>query len=222
MKCNICVSESSSMSGNISRFSLKFRFLALVVNTADLINERTTPTLGVSHAILAPVTLTTTYIFMSVITLGACQRRYASDFLLIYSLVSCCSLQISLSIMVFNDLKNSISPVTDRDVGLVLNGVLPIFITILLIADLIVILFTKRDDDLTLPSVGGSQTDLGHSRTHSITVMPDQENKDADKTDSLGKRKKQDLRKLNIIDETESSRSVSLAEQATDSQAKQD
>lgn len=157
---------------NTDRFSLKFLVLALVVNTANLINTRATRTLSISHAVLAPITFITTYVFLGILVIGAYRQRYASDFLQIYSLVSCCSLHTALSILVFNDLKNTDNLGTDGDVERILNAVLPMFTIVLLVADLTVILFSNRND-MTIPSARSSRTD-SRSRPPSVTVVPKQ------------------------------------------------
>lgn len=142
MKCDSNISDETSMS--IDHCSLKLRILTLVTNTADLINERTTPTLSISHAVVAPIAIFTTYIFLGIILIGMSQRHKASNFIQIYAIISCTSMHTTLSIIIFKDLRSN--PPMKTEVGLILNGVLPMISIILLIADLIVILFSSRDN----------------------------------------------------------------------------
>lgn len=130
----------SSMS--VDHCTTKLRFFTLVVNTADLINLQTNPTLKVSHALVAPVAIFTIYIFHASFVIGGIRGKYASLLLQIYALVTCCALEIFLSILVFNELMEY--EIVKRHSGLVLNGVLPTIISLLLISDLVVTLFSSR------------------------------------------------------------------------------
>jgi hypothetical protein len=127
---------------SVERCSLKLRFFTLVVNTADLINERATPTLGISHAIISPVAIFTTYIFIGILVVGAMRQQFASYFLEIYAIISCCALHTYLSIVVFSKLAANAD---EKHSALFLNGVLPMLIIFILLADLIVILFSNRN-----------------------------------------------------------------------------
>lgn len=143
MKCHTNSSADTSMSfGNCS---CRLRFLALVVTTGDLINERATGSLGITHALVAPVTIFTTYFFFIVFIINDCRQGYASRFLQIYAIISCVLLQISLSMVVFQELKNITAH--HRDTGntaYVLNGVLPMFTILILLSDLVITIFSKR------------------------------------------------------------------------------
>lgn len=131
---------NSSMS--VEHCTTKLRFFTLVVNTADLINVETNPTLGISHARVAPVCIFTIYIFYVSFVIGGIKGKYASLLLQIYALVTCSALEIFLSILVFQELMQFER--VNRNSGLVLNGVLPTIITLLLLSDLVVTLFSSR------------------------------------------------------------------------------
>ncbi|CAK1546189.1 unnamed protein product [Leptosia nina] len=115
----------------------------MVVNTGNLINERATPTLGISHALIAPTAIMVTYIVISIFIIGSLRRQYASWFFHVYALVACCLVQILLSFTVFKEL--NISGIADKYPALALNGVLPMINTVLLIVDLTVITLSSRD-----------------------------------------------------------------------------
>lgn len=140
MKCGSNISDETSTSTD--QCSMKLKVLCLVTNTANLINERTTPTISISYAVVSPIALFTTYIFLGILVLGATQSKRASSFLQIYAIVSCVSIHTTLSIIVFRDLKHSEN---QMEVAHILNGVLPMLTIVLLIADLIVILFSTRE-----------------------------------------------------------------------------
>lgn len=153
MKCDSYASSDSTMSAE--NCSLKLRFLILVINTANLINERATPSFGISHALTAPTTFFTTYIFIGVFVFGALRKHYASWFLQIYALVACCSIQISLSFVVFNELKAT--TISQHHASFVLNGVLPMINAVLLLVDLTGIIFSNRQE-IGPPSIPTTST----------------------------------------------------------------
>lgn len=124
-------------------YSAKLRIFTLVITTANLINERTTRSLGMTHSILAPIALFTTFIFIGVMLICAARKKYASLFLQVYALISCSCLHTYLSIVVFKELRAN--PTHDRQAAMVLNGVLPMLIIFTLLADLIVTLFSSRN-----------------------------------------------------------------------------
>lgn len=126
----------------VQHCTTKLRFFTLVVNTADLINVETNPILGVSHALVAPVSIFTIYIFYVSFVIGGIKGKQASLCLQIYALVTCSALEIFLSILVFHELMQYKK--VNRNSGLVLNGVLPTIISLLLISDLVVTLFSNR------------------------------------------------------------------------------
>lgn len=130
----------SSMS--VEHCTTKLRFFTLVVNTADLINVETNPTLGISHALVAPVSIFTIYIFYVSFVIGGIKGKYASLLLQIYALITCSALEIFLSILVFQELMQFEQ--VNRNSSLVLNGVLPTIISLLLLSDLVVTLFSCR------------------------------------------------------------------------------
>lgn len=138
MKCASSSSVDSFMSSQ--RCSLKLRFLALVINTGDLINERATYTFTVSHALVAPAALITTYVMIGTFVICGMRGYYASKFLQVYGLVTCCSLQGSLALMVFRELRTHTATT-----AIVLNGLLPMFTILLLLSDLVVVMFSNRD-----------------------------------------------------------------------------
>lgn len=162
MECSSNISNESSMSTD--HCSLRLRVLTLVTNTADLINERTTPTLSISHALVAPIALFTTYVFLIIMVIGATRRQKASYFIQIYAIVTCTSMQTTLSIIVFRDLKAN--PAMKSKVGLILNSVLPMITIMLLIGDLIVILFSSRDN-ISAPPMPTDSRNSSHSELHS-------------------------------------------------------
>lgn len=127
---------------SVEHCTTKLRFFTLVVNTADLINVHTNPTLGISHASVAPVSICTIYVFYVSFVIGGIKGKYASVLLQIYALVTCSALEIFLSILVFRELMQDER--VDRNSGLVLNGILPTIITLLLLSDLVVTLFSSR------------------------------------------------------------------------------
>lgn len=119
--------------------SIRLRFLILVINTSNMINERSTPTLCVDHSILAPVAFFTTYTMIGNYLIGGYKGKHASKFLQAYALVVCCFLHGLLSMSVFQELKQ-MRPTS----ALKLNGILPMFTILLLAADLVVVLFSNR------------------------------------------------------------------------------
>lgn len=133
----------------------KLRFLALVVNTGNLINERATTTNGINHATVAPIAIFTTYFFFSIFIISDCCHRYSSKFIQIYALISCVTLHITLSIVVFMELRRlqiegtTVNSITNS--GQALNGVLPMFTTLLLLADLTVMIFANRQETTAVP-----------------------------------------------------------------------
>lgn len=137
--------------------SAKLRFFALVVNTANLINERTTPTMGITHALLAPITIFTTYIFLIIFICGSFRNQYASRFLQTYAIMACCALECSLSILVFKELSKI--GITNKHTALVLDGVLPIIIALILISDLIMNMLSDREE-MHPPSIQSSMIEL--------------------------------------------------------------
>lgn len=161
MKSN---SSSRYSSMSVKDCSVKLRFFALVVNTANVINERTTPTLGISHALLAPVAIFTTYIFLIVLVTGSFRNQLASPFLQAYAITTCCALEGSLSILVFKELSKHGIP--NRQTALVLDGVLPVIIALILIADLVINIFSDREE-MELPSIQSSSTIDLHSHSGS-------------------------------------------------------
>lgn len=130
----------SSMS--VDHCTTKLRFFTLVVNTADVINVQTNPTLKLSHALVAPVAIFTIYIFHVSFVIGGIRGKHASVLLQVYALVTCSCLEIFLSILVFNELMEY--EIVKRNSGLVLNGVLPTIISLLLLFDLVVTLLSSR------------------------------------------------------------------------------
>lgn len=133
---------------NVVACSIKIRFLTIVLNTANLINEVSSPPLGITHSLIAPVTIFTTYIFLSIFVFGAIRNKYASRFLQMYGLVACCTLQISLSIAVFNGFKLVRKT---RRAPLVLSGLLPIISICLLLSDLVMTALYNRNRTLVPP-----------------------------------------------------------------------
>lgn len=146
MKCYSMVSSTSSMSAKDC--SVKLRILILVVNTANLINERSTPTIGISHALIGPTAIFTTYIFICSFVCAGIRYHYASLFLQIYGLIACVSVQIWLSFIVFNGLKTT--TLAKQNAALVLDGVLPMICALLLLVNLTEVLFSNRS--VTPPS----------------------------------------------------------------------
>lgn len=138
MKCASSSSVDSFMSSQ--RCSLKLRFLALVINTGDLINERATFTYTVSHALIAPAALITTYVMIGTFVISGMRGYQASKFLQVYGLMACCSLQGSLALLVFKEFQ-SYTVTTEN----ILNGLLPLFTILLLLSDLVVVMFASRD-----------------------------------------------------------------------------
>lgn len=136
--------------------SIKVRFFTIVLNTANLINETTTPNLGMSHSLIAPVTIFSTYMFLSVFIVGALRKRYASYFLQIYGVTTCFLLQIMLSISVFNGLRTAIRP---KQAPFVLNGLLPMITICLLVADLAITILSSRHNILFSPSHSSTPPD---------------------------------------------------------------
>lgn len=156
MKCDSSSSENNAM--NIQGCSIKLRTFILVINTADLINELATPSLGMSHALTAPTTLFTTYIFIGIFVICAIYKHYASWFLQLYALVACCFVQISLSLVVFKGLKTNEK--SKYHAAFVLDGILPMINGLLLVVDLIGLIFSNRED-ISTPSISTtSPTDL--------------------------------------------------------------
>lgn len=157
MKCNSNCSADSSMTAD--RCSLKLRFLTLVINTGDLINERATLTLSISHAIFAPIALFTTYIMIGTYLISGMRgrRRFqVSNFLQVYGLVTCSALHGALSITVFKELRKYAATT-----AFVLNGVLPMLTILLLLADLVVVMFADRQSPAPPPnSLDASRLDL--------------------------------------------------------------
>lgn len=136
--------------------TIKLRFFTLVVTTGNLINERSTKTLGMTHAILSPISLFTTYVFIFVMIVGVVRKQPATVFLQTYALIICCILQSSLAITVFSEL--SARPLHHRSTGMTLNALLPMFIIIMHLTDLILTLFSSRQTtELELPSRTNSQ-----------------------------------------------------------------
>lgn len=140
----------------VDRCSGQIRFLVLVVNTSDLINERSTHTRTLDHALLAPVAIFTTYIMIGSILISNIHDKQASKFLQAYSLLACSFLQGALSISVFQELKK----VSKASSELVLNAVLPIFTIMLLAADLVIVMLSNREP-LELP-LSPSMTRAGY------------------------------------------------------------
>ncbi|CAH0625311.1 unnamed protein product [Chrysodeixis includens] len=138
MKCASSSSVDSFMSSQ--RCSLKLRFLALVINTGDLINERATHTFTVSHALIAPAALITTYVMIGTFVICGMKGNYATKFLQVYGLVTCCALQGALALLVFRELSQY--TVTTETV---LNGLLPMLTILLLLSDLVVVMFSSRN-----------------------------------------------------------------------------
>lgn len=156
MKCDY---NSSEMTMGTEGSTHKLRCFTLFINTADLINEATTPTLAVGHAVAAPVSIITTYIFIGSLVLGAMKDRYASPFLQSYALVSCASAAsfLFLSVCMETDLK-SISQ--NQNAATVLNSLLPLLIIFLLLADLVIVLFIVRDPTLSIPGSAPTQPNM--------------------------------------------------------------
>lgn len=151
---------SSDSSMGVEHCTTKLRFFTLVVNTADFINVETNPILGVSHALVAPVSIFTIYIFYVPFVIGGIRGKQASLLLQIYALVTCSALEISLSILVFNELMQYEK--VNKNSGLVLNGVLPAIISLLLLSDLVVTLFSNRPvspPQTLLPIIKEAQTE---------------------------------------------------------------
>lgn len=147
---------------SIESCSLKLRILTLVITTADLINERATRTMSISHALAAPVTIFTTYVFIGGFVIATLRNCTSSKFLQIYALVACMSMQACLSIVVFTDLK--INNIVTNNAALILNGVLPMLVILPILADLILIMFQNREQIIqhTIPGASGqvSHTDI--------------------------------------------------------------
>lgn len=154
MKCDADASIRSDISMSVEGCSLKLRILTLVVNTGNLINERATPSLGMSHALIAPIAIMATYIVVTIFVIGSFRKKFASWFFHVYTLVACCVVQISLSYTVFKELKSS--GFADKHPALALNGVLPMINTVLLIVDLILITLSSRNEILPSPSLQNS------------------------------------------------------------------
>lgn len=144
----------------VERCSCKVRFLALVVNTSDLINERSTYTGSLDHSLLAPAAIFTTYIMIGNYVISAVREKQASKFLQAYSLVACSVLQGALSISVFQELKK----VGRASTALVLNAILPIFTVMLLTADLVFVLLSNREP-MMLPMSPSTQREVSIART---------------------------------------------------------
>lgn len=138
--------------------SCKIRFLALVVNTGDLINERSTYTATKSHSLLAPAAIFTTYIMIGNYLISS--EKHASKFLQAYSLVACSMLQGALSISVFQELKK----VGKASTALILNAVLPILTMMLLAADLVIVLLSNREP-LMLPATASMTREVPLARS---------------------------------------------------------
>lgn len=141
MKCNLNISASSSMSEG---YSIKLRVFVLVINTANFINVRATPSLGITHSLVTPVTLFTTYSLLGIMVIASARQHFASSFLQMYALVACCSVQLSLSFVVFRALKQS--EVSKQQVALVLQGVLPMISVVILLIDLTGVIFSNREE----------------------------------------------------------------------------
>ncbi|KAG7307795.1 hypothetical protein JYU34_006390 [Plutella xylostella] len=124
---------------------LRLKILTLVVNTADLINERTSPALSVTHAIMAPSAIITTYIFIGTFVICGARYQHPTIILQVYAFICCAILHSSLSITVFQNLKDSDVNSVAHTVAHILNGMLPIFISVLLIAEVIMIFFDYQD-----------------------------------------------------------------------------
>lgn len=142
---------------NTERCSLKLRVFTLVVNTADFINERATPTLGMSHALIAPIAIFTTYIFLGIFVIGGLKQQHASWFLQIYALLVCSSIEISLSFTVFKHLKTVES--YKKNAAMILNGILPMIIAIILFGDLIAVTFSVRPVILPPSIISSARTE---------------------------------------------------------------
>ncbi|VVC96723.1 unnamed protein product [Leptidea sinapis] len=138
IKCGSSAGTGISMS--VADGSFKIKVLTLVVNTANLINERATPNMGMAHALIAPVAIMLTYFVLTVFVMGAIKKKTPSLFLQIYGQVMCCLVQIYLSLTVFIELKS----VSEKHPALALNGVLPMINSVLMIVDLTVIIFSNR------------------------------------------------------------------------------
>ncbi|CAH0729403.1 unnamed protein product, partial [Brenthis ino] len=146
--------------------SIKLRVLILVVNTANLINERATLTLGISHALIGPTAIFTTYVFIGIFVIGAIRCHYASCFLQIYALVACCSVEMCLAFIVFTELK-TITLLAKQNGALVLDGVLPMICALLLLVDLTGIIFSNRPEiapPTSTPHSGSSQVEIEQIR----------------------------------------------------------
>lgn len=124
--------------------SPKLRVLALVVITANVINERATPSLGISHAIVCPLAIFTAIFFYGIMLLGSFRESYASYFLEIYALIAISITHIILSIVVFQELGRITTADQNYTPPHVLNGVLPMFVILITLGDLIVVCFTHR------------------------------------------------------------------------------
>ncbi|CAH4038289.1 unnamed protein product [Pieris brassicae] len=116
-----------------------------------MINERATPTLGMSHALIAPTAIVVTYIVVTIFIIGSLKQQYPSWFLHVYTLVSCCIVQTTLSFTVFKALRTS--QIANKHPALALNGVLPMINTVLLIVDLTVVTLSSRSEIMPSPSL---------------------------------------------------------------------
>lgn len=146
--------------------SLRLRFLTIVITTADMINERATPTLSISQALIAPVAIFTTFVLLGVFIIGELKQKNPSHFMEIFGLVSCTSIQSYLSITVFQDMTNSTDP--SQSGSLILNGILPMLTLIPLLADLVVTIFSGREQfmlsAISEPSHQTSHTEMRTSQ----------------------------------------------------------
>lgn len=123
-------------------FSLiKLRFLTLVVVTANFINERATSPLNYTHSLIAPTALFTSVIFLSTMIIGDLRGCRTSKFLQCYALVMAAFIYTCLVLLVFKLLtRKKLSTSAE-----VLNGLLPMFVVLLLLLDLVKLMFLSRD-----------------------------------------------------------------------------
>ncbi|KAJ2951954.1 hypothetical protein O0L34_g4213 [Tuta absoluta] len=126
------------------RCLIRLRILTLVVNTANIINDRMTHSLGRLHALLAPVTFFIVCIFMTCFIVGACYRSYGSQFLQAYALLICGFMECVLAYTVFSQLMTCKMEL-HITLPMVLNGVLPVINALLMGSDVVVMLLSSRE-----------------------------------------------------------------------------
>lgn len=121
------------------------KILLCVINTGALLVEIYTPVMGVTHSLIGPTAVLTIYILMGSQVLTSCLGHCGTKLFQMYSSIACICVELAFSTIVFKEMK--VPQIKKGGTAhLILNGVLPIIMSIFLIADFLLILCTIRDE----------------------------------------------------------------------------